>query len=124
MTQSFTRRRKLPLAGAVLLFSAFVTSQAWSQAGDLVCNECVQAGDLAPNAVNNSKIANSAVNAAKLAANAVTVAKIANNAVSTAKLTTASVTRPKIAPNAINATKIANAAVTAAKNRAGCRQPL
>ena len=113
------------LAGlaALLLFSN--QQPAAAQATDLECSKCVDAGDvadeavtgvkLAPNAVSNAKIGNGAVNAAKLAANAVTVAKIANNSISTPKLTTASVTRSKIAPNAVNAAKIANAAVTAAK---------
>ena len=105
----------LALAGSTVLFATLSANHALAQATDLVCSECVQTTDVAPNAVNNSKIANGAVNAAKLAANAVTVAKIANNSITTPKLTTASVTRPKIAPNAINANKIANAAVTAAK---------
>ena len=114
----FTPKRPLKaltLAGSTALLAVLAAGGAWAQANDLVCNECVQAVDLAPNAVNNSKIANGSVNAAKLAANAVTVAKIANNSITTPKLTTASVTRQKIAPNAINSLKIANAAVTAPK---------
>ena len=106
----------IPLALTAFAAATLTGGSAWGQAAtDLVCVECVGATDLAPNAVNNSKIGNGAVNAAKLATNAVTVAKIANNSITTPKLTTASVTRPKIAPNAINANKIANAAVTAAK---------
>ena len=97
------------------LLSAAWGSAALAQATDLTCNECVQTPDLAPNAVNNSKIANAAVNAAKLAANAVTVAKVANNSVTAAKIATAAVTSAKIGPNAVRTSKIANAAVTAAK---------
>ena len=107
--------KTLGLAGGVALMASLAESAAWAQASDLVCTECVQAGDLAANAVNNSKIANGSINAAKLAANAVTVAKIANNSITSAKLTTAAVTAAKIGPNAVNSFKIANAAVTAPK---------
>ena len=103
-----------PFALAILL-PVLTATQAQAQATDLVCSECVQASDLAPNAVNNAKIGNGAVNAAKLASNAVTVAKIANNSIAAAKLTSAAVTFAKIGPNAVRTSKIPNAAVTAAK---------
>ena len=108
-------RNTLPLAALAVSLLAVTAGDARAQATDLVCNECVQATDVAPNAVNNSKIANAAVTAAKLASNAVTVAKIANNSITAAKITTAAVTFAKIGPNAVRTSKIANAAVTAAK---------
>ena len=117
-----TGTKKSAWTAGVLAFSGLFwlsTEEAAAQATDLVCSACVQATDLASNAVNNSKIGNGAVNAAKLAANAVTVAKIANNSITTAKITTAAVTAVKIGPNAVNTAKIANAAVTAAKIAGG-----
>ena len=117
--------KKFPVSSLISFFVStgaalgLAVGQASAQATDLVCSACVQATDLAPNAVNNSKIGNGAVNAAKLAANAVTVAKIANNSITTAKISTAAVTAVKIGPNAVNTAKIANAAVTAAKIAGG-----
>ena len=60
--------RNLALAGTTALLTGLAGGAAWAQATDLVCVECVQATDIAPNAVNNSKIGNGAVNAPKLAA--------------------------------------------------------
>ena len=107
--------KPLLMAGGIAVIALLASEKAQAQASDLDCTACVQPSDLAPNAVNNSKIADGAVTAAKLAANAVTVAKIANGAVTTPKLATASVTAPKIGPNAVQTDKIANAAVTAPK---------
>ena len=110
-----TLRNSISLCAFAAALTFLAPHEAGAQATDLVCNECVQASDIAPNAVNNSKIANAAVTAAKLASNAVTVAKIANNSITAAKITTAAVTFAKIGPNAVRTSKIANAAVTAAK---------
>lgn len=62
-----------------------LSGQAFAQA-DLDCNKCVDASDIAKNAVNTSKLDKNAVTSNKIAKNAVTSSKIAINAVSAPKL--------------------------------------
>ena len=107
--------RAAAMTGSLVLLALLGANEAQAQANDLVCNACVDTGDLAPNAVRNQKIVNAAVNTAKLANNAATVAKIANSAIASAKLGANAATSAKIAPNAVNSLKIPDAAVTAAK---------
>ena len=109
------REYATPALLSLALLGAGIQGAAAQTASDLTCNACVQASDLAANAVKTSELSNAAVNTEKLANNAVTVAKIANNAVSAAKIAAGAVSSAKIGPNAVNRFKIPDGAVTAAK---------
>lgn len=73
--------------------------------GSLATKSTITSGDIANNAVTNTKINDGAV----------TTSKIADTAVTANKLASSAVTNAKIAANAVSSDKIANAAVTDAK---------
>ena len=120
---------KIALAGLTLVFCVLAPGLAQAQATNLVCNKCVQAGDLAGAAVTGAKLApisvktakmpNAAVTNRNLTNNAVNNTKLANNAINASKIADGVVTAAKIGPNAARSTKFANASVTAAKLAGG-----
>ena len=79
----------------------------------------ITSGQIANNAITETKISNDAISTPKLKANAVTAGKIASSAITTDKLEANAVTAGKIATNAITTDKLEANAVTTAKIAAG-----
>ncbi len=69
---------------------------------DVDCNKCVDASDIAGQAVNSSKIKKSAVTTNKIAKQAVTTHKIAPGAVTRGKIADGAVTLKKVTPKLSN----------------------
>ena len=78
-----------------------------AQASNVNCSRCVDAGDIAPEAVTTGKIANRAVTSKKIESGAVTNGKIANRAVTTKKINPEAVTTGKIQDGAVTVDKVA-----------------
>ena len=75
-----------------------ISVEVYAQADDVDCIKCVDASDIAGQAVNSSKIAKQAVTAGKIAKQAVTSSKIAPGAVTSGKIKNGAVTTSKISP--------------------------
>jgi len=79
--------------------------------GDLTCTNCIDAADIAPNAVGSSEIAGGAVGSAQLAFDSVDSEHIEDGAVGTAAILDNSVTSAKITSGAVGPSKLALGAV-------------
>ena len=75
------------LAGGAFWITAVASSQAWAQAPDPACSECVQASDIAAGAIATPKLVTASVVASKIAADAVRSTNIITAAVASAKIT-------------------------------------
>jgi len=80
--------------------------------GDMICTDCIDAADIAPNAVGSSEIAGFAVGSAQLAFDAVDEEHIEVGAVSSVAILDNSVTSTDIADGTIQAVDIAAAVIT------------
>ena len=114
--------QSLALMGALALLGP---ADAWAQATDLVCDQCVGTSDLAVGAVKGGRIAGGAVTSGKiadgevktpdLAVDAVTSPRIQDGQVKTPDLANGAVTTGKLAVGAVRGGRIANGAVGASK---------
>ena len=80
-------------------------------ASDVICVGCVDAGDIAAEAVTGDKIAPGAVAAEKMTDGAVTGEKLATGAVTGDKIADEAVTTPRIGPGAVTRDRIADFSV-------------
>jgi hypothetical protein len=80
-------------------------------ATDLVCTGCVQATDLATNAVTAAKLRADSVTGAKILDGSVAAADLAADSVDASKITDGSVTLGDLATDSVDTSKIKNAAV-------------
>jgi len=83
--------------------------------GDLTCTNCINAADIAADAVQASEIAPGAVGASEIGSNAVGPSEIQGNAVGSSEILDGAVGSADIAPFAVISSKIGNDAVISSK---------
>ena len=118
------------LAGMGTVYAAVVvTIENPTIIGDLICNDCIHATDIAPNAVGllemqsnaigNAEMRNNAIGTSEIADNSITEDDIGNNAVGPFEIQTNAVRSSEIADNAVRSSEIADNAVTASEIAGG-----
>ncbi|HSS64304.1 MAG TPA: hypothetical protein VLS27_07710, partial [Gammaproteobacteria bacterium] len=99
----------------VLLLLAAQWEPAWSQADLLVCDKCVNASDIALDAITSNRIKNGSIRNADIAKNSITGGRIRNESLTSADLKKNSVNSSRIKDGTIRNADIANATISAAK---------
>jgi hypothetical protein len=105
------KTRLIPLTVALTMAGGVAQVSGADPATDLVCTGCVQATDLATNAVTAAKLRADSVTGAKILDGSVAAADLAADSVDASKITEGSVTLGDLGANSVDTSKIKDGTV-------------